>query len=179
MDETEQAHRELERLQGIIDRHEGHIFTLRGWLITVIGALIAAYYAENIHLNDLALRIALPLVALLFIVMELRHINIVEAVAGRATVVEKGLADARRAANANCWYDGPLVSETCKDGAERLRPRNGMTLRLYAPVYRCHHRHHRICDGLPAVERIGGSRRNSTHSVAGRAVGRGTRNLRA
>ena len=135
MDETEQAHRELERLQGIIDRHEGHIFTLRGWLITVVGALIAAYYAENIHLNDLALRIALPVVALLFIVMELRHINMVEAVASRATAVESGLATARRAANPGCWYDGPLVSETCRDGAERLRPRDGMTLRLYAPVY--------------------------------------------
>ena len=135
MDETEEALRELERLQSIIDRHEGHIFTLRGWLITVIGALIAAYYAENIHLNDLALRIALPVVAVLFIVMELRHINIVEAVASRATVVEAGLAAARRAASPGCWYDGPKVSETCKDGADRLRPRDGMTLRLYAPVY--------------------------------------------
>jgi hypothetical protein len=135
MDDTEQAHRELERLQGIIDRHEGHIFTLRGWLITVIGALIAAYYAENIHLDDLALRVALPVVALLFIVMELRHINIVEAVASRATVVEKGLAAARQAASPGWWYDGPKVSETCKEGADRLRPRGGMTLRLYAPVY--------------------------------------------
>jgi hypothetical protein len=135
MDETEQALRELERLQGIIERHEGHIFTLRGWLITVIGALIAAYYAENIHLDDLALRVALPLVGLLFIVMELRHINIVEAVASRATVVEKGMATACRAAHPNGWYDGPRVSATCKEGAERLRPRAGMTLKLYAPVY--------------------------------------------
>jgi hypothetical protein len=135
MDETEEAVRELERLQSIIDRHEGHIFILRGWLITVVGAFIAAYYTENIHLNDLALRIALPVVALLFIVMELRHINIVEAVAGRASDVERGLAAARRAASADCWYDGPKVSETCKDGAERLLPRAGMTLRLYAPVY--------------------------------------------
>jgi hypothetical protein len=50
MEEIEQAHRELERLQGIITRHEEHMFTLRGWLLTVVGGLLAAYYTDNIEL---------------------------------------------------------------------------------------------------------------------------------
>jgi hypothetical protein len=135
MDDMEQALRELERLQGIIDRHEGHIFTLRGWLVTIVGALVAAFYADNIQLNGMVLRVSLLVVAVLFIVMELRHINIVEAVASRAMALERRIADDRRAADPKCWYDGPKVSQACKAGAERWWPRSGMTLKLYAPVY--------------------------------------------
>jgi len=41
MDEMQQAHHELDRLQGIITRHEGFQFTIRGWLLTIVGALLA------------------------------------------------------------------------------------------------------------------------------------------
>jgi hypothetical protein len=130
MTELELAVRELERLQGIIARHEGHIFTLRGWLVTAIGALIAAYYSEN--LGDLVvLRVALPLVAALFVVMELRHVNLIEAVVDRAMDIENRIA-ARRLEG---WYEGPRVSATCLEGATRWWPRRGMTLLFYQPVY--------------------------------------------
>ena len=136
MDQMDQALRELERLQGIIDRHEGHIFTLRGWLITVVGAIIAAYYADNIQMSDIVLRVALPIVAVLFIVMELRHINLVEAVAQRAVDVENRIVAKRESKSLyDTWYDGPKVSKACEAGATRLWPRHGMTLVLYLPVY--------------------------------------------
>jgi hypothetical protein len=42
MDEAQQAHHELDRLQGIIARHESHMFALRGWLLAIVGGLLAA-----------------------------------------------------------------------------------------------------------------------------------------
>ncbi len=46
------------------------MFTLRGWLLTVAGGLLAAYYTGNIQLDAAAMRVGLPLVALLFLFVE-------------------------------------------------------------------------------------------------------------
>jgi len=137
VDEIEQAHHELDRLQGIISRHEGHMFVLRGWLLAIVGGLLAAYYTENIDLGASMLRIALLLVTLLFLVVELRHMNLVEAVVERVSRLENAIADSRRSANQSQdgWYDGPKVSEACQEGANRWWPRQGMTFLLNQPFY--------------------------------------------
>src|SRR6516164_4937555 len=105
MDEMQQAHNELDRLQGIITRHEGHMFALRGWLLTVIGGVLAAYYTGKIAVSETAIRAALPVIALLFVFIETRHENLVEAVADRASHVED-LIRSNRTPGAAGWYDG-------------------------------------------------------------------------
>jgi len=135
MDEMEQAHKELERLQRIIDRHEGHMFALRGWLLATIGGLLAAYYTDNVEMSALALRLALVAIALAFLVVESRHVNLVEAVVERVGALEKLMADSRRSAQTAGWYDGPKVNATCRVGARRLWPRSGMTFALNQAFY--------------------------------------------
>jgi hypothetical protein len=130
----QQAHHELDRLQGIITRHEGHMFALRGWLLTVIGGLLAAYYTRNIAITETTMRIGLPIIAVLFLFIESRHENLVEAVVERALNLEKLIASSRKS-GATGWYDGPRVSEVCAEGAGRWWPRGGMTFVLYRPFY--------------------------------------------
>ena len=69
MEQFEEAQHELDRLQDIVTRHEGFIFTLRGWLLTVIGGVLAAYYTGNIHLSMAVVRASLPTIAVLFLVV--------------------------------------------------------------------------------------------------------------
>ena len=131
MDEVEQAHRELERIEAIITRHEGFIFTVRGWLLVIVGGLIAGYYASNVEMSEFEVRIALLAIALLFLIVESRHLNLVEALVKRAGTVERSIAAAR----GDGWYDGPKVSETCQRGARRVWPKSGMTFLLNLPFY--------------------------------------------
>jgi hypothetical protein len=137
MDELQQAYHELDRLQEIISRHEGHIFSLRGWLLTVLGGLLAAYYTNNIHISELVLRISLPLIALLFFVLESRHANLVEAVVERVSLLERLIAAQRHSPESagETWYDGPKITDTCNQGASRVWPRRGMTLVLNLGFY--------------------------------------------
>ncbi len=134
MDAFEEAHRELDRLQEIITRHEKHTFSLRGWMLTVSGGLLAAYYTGNIHLHLLVIQIALPCVAILFLVIEIRHINLIDAVVARAGIVE-GLLRANRQHPKPNWYDGPRVHEVCKRGAQRVFPQFQMTFMLNMVFY--------------------------------------------
>ena len=138
MEEMEQAHREHEILQGIITRHEGHMFTLRGWLLFIVGGLLAAYYTENILIDKLVLQIALVVITLLFLFVELQHMNVVEAVVDRVVELEKEIADSRQSISQGSvgWYHGPKVTEACNKGAERFLPRRrGMTFVLNQPFY--------------------------------------------
>src|SRR5262249_12311043 len=96
MEELEEAHHEIDRLQAIITRHEGFMFTVRGWLLTIAGGLLAAYYTNNIAISEIAMRIALPVVALLFFVIESRHANLVEAVVERVATLEADIERARQ-----------------------------------------------------------------------------------
>ena len=137
MDEIEQAHHELDRLQGIITRHEGHMFALRGWLLAIVGGLLASYYTDSIVMSELVLRIALLMIVLLFLVVESRHVNLVETVVERVTALEKRIVESRQPAGQASvgWYDGPRVSEACENGANRWWPRRGMTFVLNQPFY--------------------------------------------
>lgn len=137
MDEMQQAHHELDRLQGIVTRHESHMFALRGWLLAIVGGLLAAYYTNNIDMSELKLRIALLAIVVLFLIVESRHVNLVEAVVERVAALEKRIFDARQSGDrvGAGWYDGPKVSEACQDGATRKWPRNGMTFVLNQPFY--------------------------------------------
>ncbi|MBI3821206.1 MAG: hypothetical protein HY289_00835 [Planctomycetes bacterium] len=135
MDEIGQAHHELDRLQGIITRHEGFIFTLRGWLLTVVGGLLAAYYTDNIDMDAIVLQFALPGIALLFLFVESRHANLVEAMVDRANVIETFIRGSRLEPGKH-QYDGPNVHEACNDGAHRLIPHGrGMTFVLNLAFY--------------------------------------------
>jgi hypothetical protein len=137
MDELEQAQHELDRLQGIIARHEGHMFVLRGWLIAIVGGLLAVYYTDNIDMSEPMLQLSLIVIVVLFLILESRHLNLVEAVVERAEDVEKLIAK-RRLGGAEMsagWYDGPKVSAACREGADRLWPRKGMTLVQNLPFY--------------------------------------------
>jgi len=137
MDETQEAHHELDRLQGIITRHESHMFALRGWLLAIVGGLLAAYYTNNIDMSELVLRVALLTIVVLFLVVESRHVNLVEAVVERVTALEKCIVNSRQSADRarGGWYDGPRVSEACENGANRWWPRRGMTFVLNQPFY--------------------------------------------
>lgn len=137
MDEIQEAHHELDRLQSIITRHESHMFTLRSWLLAIVGGLLAAYYTNNIDMSALVLRAALLTIVVLFLVVESRHVNLVEAVVDRAAALERLIMDSRQSAvlARGGWYDGPRVSEACQNGANRWWPRRGMTFVLYQPFY--------------------------------------------
>lgn len=137
MDEMQQAHHELDRIQGIITRHEGHLITLRGWLLAIIGGLLAAYYTANIDMSALMLRAALLLITLLSLFVESRYVNLIEAVVERAEVIERGIRDARAGNGepAVGWYDGPRVCAVCGEGVSRWWPRSGMTFVLNQPFY--------------------------------------------
>jgi hypothetical protein len=111
------------------------MFALRGWLLAIVGGLLAAYYTDNIDMNELVLRVALPVVALLFLIVESRHVNLVEAVAQRALTLEKRIADARQSGVQTGWYDGPRVSRACQEGAHRKWPRRKMTFVINQPFY--------------------------------------------
>ena len=133
----QQAHHELGRMQEIITRHEGHMFALRGWLLSIIGGLLAAYYTANIDMSAVVLRVGLLVVALSFLVVELQHTNLVEAVVERVSALEKSISNSRLSTDqtSTVWYDGPKVSEACQEGASRFWPHSGMTFLLNRPFY--------------------------------------------
>jgi hypothetical protein len=137
MHEIDQALSELDRLQEIVTRHEGHMFALRGWLLAVVGGLLAAYYTDNVQMSVVELRVALLAVPVLFLLLELRHVNLIEAVVERAGDVESMIAAARGPSGlpAVGWYRGPKINETCRGGAHRWWPRSGMTFVLNLPFY--------------------------------------------
>ena len=136
MNDMEQAKNELDRIQEIIARHEGHMATLRGWLLAIIGGLLAGFYTENIEIGPWELRVALLGITALFLWVETRHVNLIDAVIERSIAVEEAIQIARRDKLAPGWYNGPKVAEACRDGATRgLLPENKMTWKLNLPFY--------------------------------------------
>lgn len=85
-------------------------------------------------MNDLVLRISLFVITILFLIVESRHVNVVEALVERAFNLEKQISASRNTLVVN-WYDGPRVSEACQEGVKRWWPRNGMTFVLNQPFY--------------------------------------------
>jgi hypothetical protein len=113
------------------------VFTIRGWMLTVIGALLAAYYTENITLDKIWVQIGLPVLAVLFLLVESRHANIVEAASGRATELENEMVAARHPDGTfkPAWYNGPKIGEICREASSRGWPRMEMTFFLNLPFY--------------------------------------------
>lgn len=137
MDEIQEAHHEIDRIQAIIARHEGHIFTLRGWLITVVGALLAAYYAGNIAMSVYVLIGGLIATVVIFYIVEFQHSNLIESLVVRVEKIENSIKSARLPSGEfkNGWYDGPKVNESCLKGAKFKWPHIGMTFQLNTPFY--------------------------------------------
>lgn len=135
-DELQEAHHELDRLQGIISRHEGYTFTIRGWLFAVVGGLLAAYYTGNIDINKKWVQVILPVIAVFFFVVEWRHINLVDAAVKRVKELEELIAEHRNQIEKGVsgWYKGPRVNDYCGRGANRWWP-GGMTFTLNLPFY--------------------------------------------
>src|SRR5260370_16778342 len=89
MDDMEQAKTELDRIQEIIARHEGRMDTLRGWLLAIIGGLLAGYYTANIEISPLGLRVALIGITILFFWLETRHVNLIYPLTYRSSTAEQ------------------------------------------------------------------------------------------
>jgi hypothetical protein len=75
------------------------MFTVRSWLLTVVGGLLAAYYTDNIEMKECLLWVALPLVTLLFLFVETRHLNLIEAVVKRGGEIEQRIVTSRKVPN--------------------------------------------------------------------------------
>jgi uncharacterized membrane protein len=113
------------------------MFALRTRLLVIVGGLLTAYSTANIDMSALVLRIALLVITLLFLIVESRHVNLVEVAVERVSAIERHIVDSRRFEGPPIagWYDGPRVSETCQAGANRWWPRSGMTFVLNQPFY--------------------------------------------
>jgi len=114
------------------------MFALRGWLLAVVGGLLVAYYTENIHISEILMQLALPIVVVLFLVLELQHEKLVEAVVDRSYELETHIACSRQPDGKMPvgWYQGPGVNKACEAGAKHwLRRINGMTWVFYRPFY--------------------------------------------
>ena len=135
MDDLELAKTELDWIQEIIARHEGRMDTIRAWLLAIIGGLLAGYYTANIQISPLELRVALIGITILFLWVETRHVNLIDAVIERSTKVEREIQTARTHGTAPGWYDGPKLNETAASGVKRRLPLNEMTLKLNLPFY--------------------------------------------
>lgn len=79
MEEMGQAHHELDHMESIITRHEGFILTMCSCLLAIIGGFLAYYYIDNVSMSKPLLGGALMAIAMLFLVVERKHVNLIEA----------------------------------------------------------------------------------------------------
>jgi hypothetical protein len=100
---------EWKQLQTIIGRHEGLEFQIRGWLLVLLIALVAALFSDSSKLDPQVFFCASVLVIIAFGFMELMvRVPKREAI-GRVAVVEAAL---RR----EVPYDGPAICKTLSQG---------------------------------------------------------------
>ena len=131
MDEMEQAYHELDRIQGIVDRHEGHMFSLRGWLFAALAGIVAAYYSTRLPVSLPEFVIVVVALIVSFIYAELRHVILVDALVARAGALEKMIIPARGpSASSSPWYDGPRINDVCDLAVRQVFPSLNMTLLL-------------------------------------------------
>ena len=131
MDETDQANLEMDRIQRIISRHEGHIFSLRGWLFAAIAGSLAAYFSGNVPFGPGRFLLAIGGLVVIFLLVELRHIVLIDALVKRVGDVEILITRSRANGAFTGWYDGPRVNTTCQQAMQlqNLLPRWRMTLK--------------------------------------------------
>jgi len=133
MDETamKTALHELDRVQDIVTRHEGHMFSLRGWLFAALAGVVAAYYSSAISVSRVEFAIVVLALVMTFIYAEMRHVILVDALVARAGTVEKMIVAAREGGlTMSPRYDGPKVNEVCGAAVKRILPKLDMTLVL-------------------------------------------------
>jgi len=103
------AMEEWRQLQTIIGRHEGLEFQVRGWLLVLLVALVAALFADKSKLSAAAFSSVGVLVIAAFGFMELMiRVPKREAI-GRVAVVEAAL-------RGDVTYDGPAICRTLSRG---------------------------------------------------------------
>jgi hypothetical protein len=97
------AMEELKLLSAIIARYESFEFQLRGWLLLILGALIAALFAEKGHISGTLFGIIASLAVVIFLWMELIMRLTKRKAIWRFGVVEAALRDGSS-------YDGPAIT---------------------------------------------------------------------
>jgi hypothetical protein len=135
--EMKTALHELDRIQVIVNRHEGHMFSLRGWLFAALAGVVAAYYSRGLPASRVEFAFVVLALVVAFIYAELRHVILVDALVARAGAVEKMIVAARgTGASSLPQYDGPKVNEVCGIAVkERVFPKFDMTLVLNLYFY--------------------------------------------
>jgi hypothetical protein len=99
----ERAMEEWRLLQSIISRHETIEFQIRGWLLVLLVALVAALYADRTRLNNAAFGGIGAALVLLFLVMEL-IVRIPKRLAIRRVALVEAMLRGEKE------YDGPGIS---------------------------------------------------------------------
>jgi len=131
MDEMTQAYHELDRIQGIVGRHEGHMFSLRGWLFATLAGIVAAYYSTRLPVSLPEFVIVVVALIVSFIYAELRHVILVDALVARAGTLEKMIIAAiGPSTSSSPWYDGPRINDVCDVAVRQVFPSLNMTLLL-------------------------------------------------
>ncbi|MDM0105009.1 hypothetical protein QTH97_08695 [Variovorax sp. J22R24] len=101
---------EFKQLQTIIGRHEGQEYQVRGWLLVLLGGLVAALFSgDNSRLFVWAFLAVGCVLILAFFFMELMI-----RVPKRESIDR--VASIERALRGEIAYDGPLICETLSGG---------------------------------------------------------------
>jgi hypothetical protein len=101
----ERAMEEWRQLQGIVSRLVGSEYHIRGWLLVLLGALVAALFSERTRLTGLLFGGVGAVIVALFCWMELVVRVPKRRAIRRAELVEASLRGERE-------YDGPLLSRS-------------------------------------------------------------------
>ncbi|SAL32911.1 hypothetical protein [Caballeronia humi] len=101
----ERAMEEWRQLQAIIGRYDGFDFSIRGWLLVLVGAAMTAHFSKGSPIST-GLFVLLALTAIIALLMSELSIRVVKRRAiNRVFVIEEAL---RKEAD----YDGPRISLT-------------------------------------------------------------------
>jgi len=101
----ERAMEEWRQLQDIVSRLEGSEYHVRGWLLVLLGALVAALFSERTRLTGLLFGGVGAVIVALFCWMELVVRVPKRRAIRRADLVEASLRGERE-------YDGPLLGRS-------------------------------------------------------------------
>src|SRR5690349_476663 len=101
---NECAMEEWKQFQTIIGRYDGFDFSIRGWLLVLVGATMTARFSNHTHISA-ALFLLLTFTAILALLMSELSFRVVKRRAIlRVFSVEAALRNERK-------YDGPRISE--------------------------------------------------------------------
>lgn len=104
------AYKEVDVLQSIIARHEGHAMRVRGWFVLVAGALMAAKYANNIEIDIVTLFLLCLVTSLFFLLWEHHYWALAHRAILRIAFIENIVNDAIESGSNH--YHGTRISYT-------------------------------------------------------------------